>query len=287
MADSMTAVKRGSTIRRLAWATDIHLNFVRGDVRPLVAQIRSVAPDAVLITGDISEAESLERDLAALDRALWVPTFIVLGNHDFYGSSLRAVRARVADFCRASKWVRYLPSEGVVRLGGDTALVGHDGWADGRLGDFAGSQVVLNDYLSIEELTGLDPGERLARLHKLGDEAAAYFRRHLPPALDEYPNVIVATHVPPYREACLYEGKPSDDAHLPHFACAAVGEALTRFMRERTAQQMLVLCGHSHSRAVARVLPNLLVKTGGAIYGQPSLAEVIDTSSLGRGEREG
>jgi 3',5'-cyclic AMP phosphodiesterase CpdA len=206
-------------MRRLAWATDIHLNFVRGDVRPLIAQIRSVSPDAVLITGDIAEAESLERALEALDRALWVPAFIVLGNHDFYGSSLRAVRARVAERCRASKWVRYLTTEGVVALGADTALVGHDGWADGRLGDFASSQVVLNDYLSIEELTGLDPAERLARLHKLGDEAAAYFRRHLPRALDQYTNVIVATHVPPYREACFYEGMPSDDAHLPRVSC--------------------------------------------------------------------
>jgi Icc-related predicted phosphoesterase len=264
-------------MQRLAWATDIHLNFVRGDVRALCEQLRSVSPDALVITGDISEAETLERELVALDRALWMPTFIVLGNHDFYGSSIRAVRAQVTGICRGSKWLRYLPVEGVVWLGGDTALVGHDGWADGRLGDFQNSKVVLNDYLMIADLEGLDQERRLERLHKLGDEAAAYFRRLLPQALDRYLNVIVATHVPPFREACFYEGKISDDDHLPHFACAAVGDALGAVMRSRPEQRMLVLCGHTHSRGSAQVLPNLLVKSGGAIYGQPALAEVIDT----------
>jgi 3',5'-cyclic AMP phosphodiesterase CpdA len=268
-------------MRRLAWATDIHLNFVHGDVRSFREQVVAAAPDGLVITGDISEAETLVRDLAALDRVLWLPAWIVLGNHDFYGSSIRAVRAAVANFCRRSKRLRYLPAEGVVRLAADTALVGHDGWADGRFGDFEHSQVVLNDYLVIEDLAGLDPQTRLERLHKLGDEAAAYFRRLLPQALDRHQNVVVAIHVPPFREACWHEGKVSDDDHLPHFGCAAAGEALVQIMRSRPEQRMLVLCGHTHSRGVARILPNLLVKTGGATYGQPSLAEVIDTEALG------
>jgi len=276
-------MKRGTSIRRLAWATDIHLNFVQGDVRGLCEQIRSVSPDGLVITGDISEAETLERELATLDRVLWLPTWIVLGNHDFYGSSVRAVRTAVGQLCRRSKWLRYLPNEGVVALGGDTALVGHDGWADGRLGDFLGSQVVLTDYLVIEDLAGLVPERRLERLHKLGDEAAAHFRRLLPRALDQYRNVVVAIHPPPFREACWYEGKISDDDYLPHFGCAAAGEALVQVMRSRSEQRMLVLCGHTHGRGTARILPNLLVKTGGAVYGHPGLAEVIDTGALDRG----
>jgi 3',5'-cyclic-AMP phosphodiesterase len=34
----------------------------------------------------------------------------------------------------------------------NTALVGHDGWGDGRLGDLNWSGVILNDFLLIEEL---------------------------------------------------------------------------------------------------------------------------------------
>jgi 3',5'-cyclic AMP phosphodiesterase CpdA len=267
-------------MRRLAWATDIHLNFVRGDVRAFCEQLRSVSPDALIITGDISEAPTLARHLGELDRALWMPTWIVLGNHDFYGGSFRAVRAEVGNLCRNSKRLRYLPGEGVVWLGGEVAMVGHDGWADGRLGDFLRSQVVLNDYFMIDDLAGLDVKKRREKLHKLGDEAAAHFRRVLPRALDRYRNVIVATHVPPFREACFHEGKIADDEHLPHFACAALGEALRQVMRARPEQRMLVLCGHTHSRGEARILPNLLVRTGGAIYGQPGLADVVDTQAF-------
>lgn len=267
---------------RLAWLTDIHLNFLRGDVRGLREQLAAVGPDGVVITGDISEAPTLARDLGALDRVLWMPTWLVLGNHDFYGGSIADVRAQVADLCRNSKWLRYLPVEGVVPLGGGTALVGHDGWADGRLGDYAGSQLVLNDFLVIEDLVGRNAADRLARLHALGDEAAAYLRDVLPRALGRYRQVVVATHVPPFAEACWHEGHLGDDQHLPHFTCAAVGEALGQIARQRPERQIVVLCGHTHSRGVARVLPNLVVKTGGATYGQPAIAEVIDAGSFAR-----
>lgn len=39
-------------------------------------------------------------------------------------------------------------------------------------------------------------------------------------------DVIVATHVPPYRESCWYEGKISDDNWAPFFVCGQVGEVL-------------------------------------------------------------
>lgn len=268
---------------RLAWATDIHLNFVRGDVSALREQLMTAAPAGLIVTGDISEAPTLERDLGALDRMLWMPAWLVLGNHDFYGGSIRDVRARVTALCHDSRWLRYLPAEGVVALGGDTALVGHDGWADGRMGDYAGSQVVLNDFLVIDDLAGLHPQTRLRRLNALGDEAAAYLRGVVPQALDRYRQVIVATHVPPFREACWYEGRPSDDQHAPHFGCAAVGEVLAQILRARPDRQALVLCGHSHNRAVVRVLPNLLVKVGGAAYGRPSLCEVVDAATFTQG----
>jgi hypothetical protein len=80
--------------------------------------------------------------------------------------------------------------------------LGHDGWADGRPGDYAVSDVFLNDYLLIKELAGLDAEARLGRLHDLDDEAAAHFRAGLPAALSGFRRLIVLTHVPPFREAC-------------------------------------------------------------------------------------
>ncbi|MFO0866970.1 MAG: hypothetical protein U0744_20400 [Gemmataceae bacterium] len=49
---------------RLAWLTDIHLNFVdRPGVETLLRELRDACPDAVLIGGDIAEADSVFRFL--------------------------------------------------------------------------------------------------------------------------------------------------------------------------------------------------------------------------------
>jgi hypothetical protein len=43
--------------------------------------------------------------------------------------------------------------------------------------------------------------------------------------------------------------------------------------------QMTVLCGHTHSSGQADILPNLLVKTGGAEYGSPMIQEILETEA--------
>ena len=105
----------------------------------------------------------------------------------------------------------------MVGLTVETGLIGHDGWADGRFGDYAGSDVLLNDYVLIEELATSRPRPRLERLHALGDAAAERFRCAFP-RQSAVPACIALTHVPPFREACWHQGQISDDAWLPHFA---------------------------------------------------------------------
>jgi hypothetical protein len=42
------------------------------------------------------------------------------------------------------------------------------------------------------------------------------------------------------------------------------------------------VCVHTHGAGVAAILPNLYVKTGGATYGHPRVAEVLDLSGPAR-----
>jgi len=135
--------------------------------------------------------------------------------------------------------------------------------------------VELNDYFLIKELTGLSRQRRFTELAKLGDQAAEYFRKLLPQACARFKNIILLTHVPPFREACWHEGRISNDEYLPHFACKAVGEVLASVMRKHPECKLTVLCGHTHSPGVANLLPNLCVKTGSAEYGHPRLQELI------------
>ena len=264
-------------VRRLAWLTDLHLNFVTAShVERLCRSVAESGADAVLLTGDIGEAHDVEPLLEALDAGLGMPLYFVLGNHDFYGGGIARVRAGIQALCARSPRLIYLTQAEVVALTGETGLIGHDGWADGRLGDYDRSEVLLNDYRLIEELAGLDKEARLGRLHALGDEAAAHLRALLPEALGRrFRRLIVLTHVPPFREACWHRGRISDDDWAPHFACRAVGEVLREAMAAHVECEMTVLCGHTHSPGEAQVLSNLRVLTGGAEYGRPEVQRVL------------
>jgi predicted MPP superfamily phosphohydrolase len=267
-------------MKRVAWLTDLHLEFVfsPAKITALCDSIKASAPDCVLIGGDTGIARSVRQYLLTLEEQLRLPIYFVLGNHDFYNGSIKQVREISAELSKTSKWLRWLPIEGVVELTANTALIGHDGWADGRLGNGINSRVQLNDYLLIDELTGLYVRKRFKKLNELGDEAAEYLREVLPHALADYRSVLLLTHVPPFKDSCWHEGQISNDEYLPHFTCKAVGDVLLEMMKVYSECKLTVLCGHTHGQGEVEVLPNLHVKTGGAEYGEPKLQEVIEVA---------
>lgn len=262
---------------RAAWATDIHLEFATEEqVEGFIEALAATGADCVLLGGDIDHAGRTAETLARIAEAVGRPVHFVLGNHDFYGRSIEETRQAVGRRCLGSPHLSWLNVAGVVALTEATALVGHDGWADGRLGDYAASDVEVNDYYLIGEFKGLGKPARLDLLHRLGDEAARHFRRVLPEALERHRKVVVLTHVPPFREACWHEGRASDDGWLPHFSCGAAGDVMAEEMRARPDRDLLVLCGHTHGAGEARILHNLHVLTGGAQYGAPAVQRVLE-----------
>lgn len=262
---------------RAVWLTDIHLDFLSESACAAFFDTIAVQrPDGVFLTGDISIAPSLLAHLRAMADAIQAPIYFVLGNHDFYHGSIAAVRAAVSDGRRSHALLRYLPEAGVVPLTQSTALVGHDGWGDSRYGDYAGSSVRLNDHVLIKELTGLTHPQLQEQLKHLGNESAGYLQETLPKALDQFRRVIVLTHVPPFKEACWYQGRVGNDEWLPFFACQAVGDALRNLMEKRPEQQLDVYCGHTHNAGKAQILPNLRVFTGEADYGAPRINQIVE-----------
>ncbi len=250
-----------------------------------------------MISGDLGEASSWESYLLLLDEILKLPIYFVLGNHDYYGSSLDQVRQRAAQITKSHERLDWLPACGAISLDSQTALVGHDGWGDARAGKFRQSRVLLNDYFLITELrkaAALPEGIKTwwgepgfinnagleQQLQQLGDETARHFQKVIPKALAEHRHIIVLMHVPPFHEACWHRGQISDDNWAPHFCCIAAGEALKAIMKEHPQNRMTVLCGHTHGEGVAEILPNLIVRTGGAEYGEPAIQSIIDTAAL-------
>lgn len=262
---------------RAAWLTDIHLNFLSPvQQEKFFTLVNRAQPDCVLLSGDITEAPRLQWSLSLLEKRIKRPIHFVLGNHDYYSGSFTDVQSLARRMSSASGGLNWLTEGGVIELAPGVGLLGHDGWADGRCGDYHGSDIMLNDYVAIQDFMGLDKAARLRRLNLLGDATAAYLREWLPDALKQYQQVFLVTHVPPFREACWHEGSISGDDWLPHFVCQAAGEALADIMSRHREHQLTVLCGHSHGRGEAQILPNLRVLTGGAEYGRPEVQQVFE-----------
>jgi predicted phosphohydrolase len=262
---------------RLAWLTDLHLNFLdRAALEAFGDALRDCDADAFLVGGDLGEADSVCEYLAWLDDLLDRSIYFVLGNHDFYRASIRGVRARVAALCRERENLVYLTDAEVIELSENAALVGCDGWGDARAGNFDDSEVMLNDYLLIDEVSLLTKSERRTALESLGNQAANHVQQVLPQAVSRHQQTILLTHVPPLREACWHEGQLSDDDWAPHFTCLAAGEAILEVMSAHPDRQLTVLCGHTHSPGECQPAENVRILTGKAVYGSPQVQRVIE-----------
>ena len=264
---------------RFAWLTDIHLNFVDADaVDRFFRALTEMPCGGILLSGDTGEAPDVAFYLQKLAAMVQKPIYFVLGNHDFYRGSIAGVRKLVDSLCGDLPNLHWLPRTDMIHLTENTCLIGHDGWGDGRYGDYWGLRVQLNDWALIDEFKRLDDRDRFAKLNQLGDEAADHFKAVLPGALERFDHVLVVTHVPPFKESCWHEGRISDQDWLPHFACKAVGDVLSDAMAGHPEKKMTVLCGHTHSSGEAQILPNLRVLTGGAEYGRPKVQRILDVT---------
>lgn len=234
---------------KLLWITDPHLNFISGvTLKQFFNQINKEEPDAIAITGDIAEGQNIKDYLELILEHVNKPIYFVLGNHDYYNRSIKETRKIVKELSKdKTNDLHWMNVSGVVDLTDDVAIIGHDGWADGRNGDFNKSSVMLNDYYLIEELAegkGVNSVKRKLKLEQLADEAANYLEKQCLKALKKYKHIIAITHVPPFLQASWHQGNISDWEWAPHFSNAVVGPKLTQVMLKHPDKQLTMLCGH-------------------------------------------
>ncbi len=265
---------------KLAWLTDIHLNFIEDDIRQkFYNEIMNTECHAVLISGDIAETPCLSDILNEMVSYINKPIYFVLGNHDYYRGQIKEVRDAMTDLTKMHDKLFWLPASGIQKLDSNTFLIGQDGWADGRLGDFQNSQVTLNDSRMIADLFQekiLGRYQLLEKMQQLADSDAIRLKSDLEKAVSQNPQkVIVLTHVPPFKEACLHEGEMSSDDWLPYFSSKVMGDVLTKIACENPKIDFLILCGHTHSKANLRYFNNLVIEVGKAEYYQPEIQKII------------
>lgn len=257
---------------RLAWLTDVHLNFVGSAKTMLYAARVAEQSDACVITGDIAEADSVVQLLSLFRRTYGKPVYFVLGNHDFYGGSFESVGAAIVRAFSPREWLR---SGEIINIADGVQLCGADGWYDAQFGNPETSRVQLNDWFKIADLIAArEQGQLLPKLREIGQESAISAQETLSRTTAK--RVIFATHVPPFAESSVYNGKQSDGEWLPWFTNKALGFALTDWATNNPEREIEVLCGHTHGRARYQAMPNLMVRTGFAEYGTPCVEMVLE-----------
>lgn len=297
---------------RIAWTSDLHLVFLASDgsstddaLHTWLENLGRQSFDALAISGDISEAPQLHEHLALLESYVNRPIYFVLGNHDYYRSSIEKVVSAMREYVSGSTYLHCLDLMGHVELTSTTALVGHGCWGDGGYGDFFNSHIMLNDWKVIEELRKWQKGpwrlscmngcdvceeevmkadvrpEDLDRelvaeqLRVLGDRAADHIREVLPHALAARPNVVLLTHAPPFAPRNV-RTKTSWDAWACHAGCKAAGDAIEEIMLDFPECNLLVLSGHVHKPSCIQVARNIEQRTAAAAYGEPKIEDLIE-----------
>jgi Icc-related predicted phosphoesterase len=260
---------------RIAWITDPHLNHCAlATWDRLIAQVHECRCDGLIISGDISEGDDVVFQLRRLADAVGLPIHFVLGNHDFYHSSIERTRDAIRKTVAAHPLLNYLTDSDPVSIGG-VALIGVDGWGDATVGDYQRSTVRLNDFRLIEDFLLAAPSLWKSILRDLGQCSARRLESLLLSAVATHKRLLVVTHVPPFRQACWYQGKTTDDNWAPFFVSGQCGDALIDFAQSQPDSTIDVLCGHTHSGGIAKMRDNLIVTTAGADYGSPKVAAVV------------
>jgi predicted phosphohydrolase len=256
----------------------IILIFVLFPFIPLImatlgAIITTVLALTMVISGDIAESHDVAGHIEDIETAVRAPVYFVLGNHDFYGSSVKKVKASV-------KHLSHLDQIPLISLSETTALVGVDAFSgDCRNGNYDNSRLTMSDWLHIDDLRGpygRGKQELKKALQKLADGYARKLKRRVLRAISEgFKRIIIVTHAPPFENACLYAGKKSTPDGLCFFSSQCLGTTIEPIAKQFPNIDFLWLCGHTHSKVTLNVLKNLQVRVAGAEYFYPTVVEEI------------
>lgn len=270
-------------MKQIIWGTDLHYNFPSREYLDALHQntrerMQYKKPNsdeleaetlAVIITGDTSEAHLLEVHLKLIREQLGLPVFFVCGNHDYWKKKMSTTRALISKMTDESdvKWLGAIPYG---KINDTTAVVGHDGWYDAYHGDWKNSNFFMNDWMHIPEFHGKTREQIVDFCRSLAKVAAEHVQAGFRKAVEGgFKNIIVATHIPPFRDASVYNGRKSDETAVCWYTSQLMGDALYEVAAENPDVDVTVLAGHTHNGVSINVLPNMVVHVGHAEYYEP------------------
>lgn len=262
---------------KIAWITDPHLDFLHPSTIVAFAKtINYQEVDGIFITGDISTSKLISSHLSLLHDTLKCPVYFVLGNHDYYYADIHSVKVACDNLSTTLPDLHFMDVLTYVDLTDKTAVVGCSGFYDCLAGN-PHSTLDMSDFSLNADLKNMRSEDRKAKCLQISTEMTKQAKQSLLMAANYgYKNVYFLTHVPPFEEACIHEGKISEGLWLPWFTNITLGHALLDIASEYKDTNFTVLCGHTHGYGEYNPLENLKVLTGAAEYGYPCVWKYLD-----------
>jgi 3',5'-cyclic-AMP phosphodiesterase len=264
----------------LAWVTDAHLNMVASPRALAAGWGKTHGTRGLLLTGDIAEGQMFPGVLDELVEGYGGPVYFVLGNHDLWHTSRQKIHRALSVEQRKEKgwhWLR----ERVVDLGDGTFLTGADGWYDMRVGN-PHSPFWIRDWDRVEELGAVRQSkEKIVGVSRQwAREEARRGLTNINAAISGGARrILFATHIPPFPEISLYEGKESPDG-LPYYTSIVMGEMLSQVASAHPKISFEVYSGHTHERA-RMIRGNLTAEAGESHYRSPQVTRTIAVGAPG------
>jgi predicted phosphohydrolase len=248
---------------KLAFMSDLHLDC-----------------DAVVISGDISDGNSVQYDLQLLENQLQRKIYFVTGNHDVYNRSIKDMNEKLIVQHKNSSYLKYLNNISYEMITPSTAIVGHGCWSDARNGNVTGSSMLLTDWQAIKEFYDISAmthrNARVELCRKLADEGVLHIHDGIKQAVRYANHIIVVAHPVPFEEAHIFCNRQGDFEAQPWFTCQSLGNMLLDASRAFPQINFTVLCGHTHGRCVLQKTKNLTVHVAGAEYYKPNIEKVFE-----------
>ena len=258
-------------MRVFAWLSDIHLDMVSEDVfLQCMKQIRDSDACGIWLTGDIATGRDVDVWLQRIQCETQLPVYFVLGNHDYYYSSFVEVDQSIETLSCEQEGLFWMDRQEPIWLSSRDVLIGVGGWGDAKTGDFLSTPIRINDHRLIAELSDIPR----PKLKQLLQERGAFMAENIASKISQCKTastIWVLTHVPPFPEACWYQGRFGDSSWTPDFVCASVGSVLQHVATQLSSTNIRVLCGHGHHRGYVQMAPNLVVYTAMAEYSKPAV----------------
>jgi predicted phosphohydrolase len=215
-----------------------------------------------------------------MEEIIQKPIYYILGNHDFYGSSISEVKQQLKHINNISTYLKCCSEVESYSLTHNTVIVGHENWSDMGYRFSGDDGIRMSDWDLIQEFDSVSRNKFLETnklmkqvntiLTPLAIQAMKHIEKGINKAVKNNKHVVILLHVPPFLE--LHK---ETSAKTTWYVSKIMGDMLLTVADRNPGVRFTILSGHSHNDATFQARPNMICHTAEATYRYPTINGVI------------